>query len=96
MAELSLSHRQRYTFTVHLNRVRMAELVRANRRRTPASSAARCNWARIPAGAHGRPRVGPRRMQNNAPTARGGRHCARSREAGGAAKPIAGSDVRRA
>jgi hypothetical protein len=35
-----------------------------------SSSATRCSWLRIPAFAHGCPRVGPRRMQNSAPTGR--------------------------
>jgi hypothetical protein len=42
----------------------------ANRRRTPAAMAASCSCLRIPAGAHGRPRVGPRTTQNSLPTGR--------------------------
>ena len=40
----------------------------ANRRRTLAIAAAWCGCARIPAGAHGRPWVGPRTTQNSWPT----------------------------
>ena len=40
----------------------------ANRRLTPAVTAAFRNSARIPAGEQGRPRVGPRRTQKSAPT----------------------------
>jgi hypothetical protein len=43
---------------------------RANRRRTPAANAELRRWLRMSAGEHGRPRVGPRGTQNNAPTRR--------------------------
>ena len=71
MPELSLDHDQRDPLARHLDRVRMPELMR----REPAPNtrllrAARCSWQRIPAGAHGRPRVGPRRTQNSTPGGR--------------------------
>jgi hypothetical protein len=70
VTELSLYDKQRDTLARHLYRVRVAKLVRRDRRLTPARAAAVWSCARTPAGAHGRPRVGPRRMQNNAPTGR--------------------------
>jgi hypothetical protein len=66
--ELSLDDQERNPFTGHLHRVRMPQFVRREATANPAASAAARSWPRTPAGAHGRPRVGPRSTQNNALT----------------------------
>jgi hypothetical protein len=68
--ELALDQRQRDPFMEQLDSVGMAELMRAKRRRTPASRATLRNSTLTPLADHARPRVGPSITQNNGPTGR--------------------------
>ena len=54
----------------HVDRLRMPQLGGRESVANPAASAVSRSWLRMPAGEHGRPRVGPRRTQNNAPPGR--------------------------
>ena len=71
MPELTLDHEQRDPLAGHLDRMGVPQLMRRERPtdtgREGGVDGAACGCA---AGAHGRPRVGPRRMQNNRPTGR--------------------------
>jgi hypothetical protein len=69
MPEFPLYDDERHALARHLDSVSMPELIGRNRRRTPAAIAALRSWTRTPAAEHGRPRVGPRSTQNNAPAA---------------------------
>jgi hypothetical protein len=70
MGMLALDDEQRNAFVRHFDGVRAPKLVGAKRRRTLAARAVSRKWVRIPAGAHGRPQVGPRMTENSAPTGR--------------------------
>jgi hypothetical protein len=72
MPWLALDHERTAPLAGHLYSVGVPELVgvrAGGERRRPR--AVRCSWLRIAARAHGRPRVGPRRTQNNARTRQG-------------------------
>lgn len=71
--ELPLDDNERDAFVRHLDRVRVAELWGANRRRTPAASAVRCSCLRAAEDSQCRPAVGPWMTQSSAPTGRFGR-----------------------
>ena len=58
MPELALYDKQRDPLGRHLDGVDVAELVRGEPATNPGGWAALRNWPRIPAAAHGRPRVG--------------------------------------
>jgi hypothetical protein len=68
VAELTLDDVERDALAGELERVSVAELVRRDRRLTPALAASRRNSERTAAPDHGRPRVGPSMMQNSGPT----------------------------
>lgn len=68
MAELALDQRQRYPFVQQFDGVRVAQLVGANRRRTPALSARWWSSIRAALADQARPRVGPSITQNSGPT----------------------------
>ena len=68
MPELALDDQQRDALARHLHSMSMAELMRREPPSHLRASGGVMKLHRTPAGAHGRPRVGPRRMQNNART----------------------------
>jgi hypothetical protein len=68
VSELPLDDHKRDSFAAHLDGAGVAELVWANRRRTPAARAVLRSWTRIPDGEQGQPQVGPQSTQKSAPT----------------------------
>jgi hypothetical protein len=71
--ELALDDDQRHAFARHLDRVSVAQLMGAKRRRTPAAAAVRRSSARAAAGDQCRPRVAPLETQRSGPGARADR-----------------------
>jgi hypothetical protein len=66
--QLALDQRQRDPLTQQLDSMRMAELVGAKRRRTPAPTAAWGSWSLAALADQACARVGPAITQNNGPT----------------------------
>jgi hypothetical protein len=79
VAGLALDDDQRHAFASELDGVRVPELVRRERRRTPAATALRRSAARAAALDQCRPRVGRLMMQNSGPTGSSSRSSSQGR-----------------
>ena len=75
MPELALDDRQRDPFVGHLDRVRVAELMRREPTPDPVCGGSPARCRRADAGAQLRPAVGPWITQNNGPTGNCMRSC---------------------